>query len=506
MRLFVAPVVLGIGAAGYLATTGTAQVTAVVGAATAGGAAGAAGAAAAGPRQFLGVAASSVALAAAIAVGLAAGGEAPELPVASPTQTQEQQPPPPGAPPQQQQPPAPVAPPQQPPPPEEEQPPPPPPAEQPPAEQPEEEPAAEEPQPGPPTLGASGPSVPVSLVAGGAPMELPLTVRNTGGTMSEPVVAVLALPAGVSAVPVDRLGAPRLLSLSGAKAGTVNCPGGVGTVTCSSGTGLAPGELVTLRFRLVASGNAMSGRITGTVTAGASVTGSFSVQVVVQPAPVTDGVDLAAEADWTGILGLWGNSVVEVKVTNSGTSSRPVTLQIDQEAKVRWSSQEVTCTTGGGTICVTTAELAPGEKLKVVFRVHPDPWPQRSPGRQQVNITVTLGTATASEQVTLWECPWPSIPQPPTQAPPTQETPAPEVPAAPPEQPDNSEPATRPSDPTSSPSTTTPTTTPTPSDEPGRSDQAPGQSNQPSTPPSGGQGGSGENSGVLGGLLGWLLG
>src|SRR5262245_8464609 len=93
MRLFIAPVVLGIGAAGYLASTGSAGLTAGATAIVTGGAAGsAAGAAAAGPRQFIGVAASGVALAAAIVVGLAAGGQSPEIPAAAPTPTQEQSP------------------------------------------------------------------------------------------------------------------------------------------------------------------------------------------------------------------------------------------------------------------------------------------------------------------------------------------------------------------------------------------------------------------------------
>src|SRR5262245_6341660 len=68
MRGYVAPLVLCIAAAGYIAATGVIKVATVTTAATATGAAGAAGAAAAGPRQFLGVAASSVALAAALAV------------------------------------------------------------------------------------------------------------------------------------------------------------------------------------------------------------------------------------------------------------------------------------------------------------------------------------------------------------------------------------------------------------------------------------------------------
>ena len=489
MRLFIAPLVLGAGAAGYLATTGTAHVAAA-GAIAAGGAAGsAAGAAASAPRQFLGVAASGVALVAAIAIGLAAGGERPEIPVASPTPTQEQptqeqptqeqQPPVPGNPPQQQQEPQ-----------QQEEPP----AEEPPAPG---EPAPQTPTPGPAMLNATGPNMPVSLVATGAPVDLPLTVRNTGGTMSDPVTAVLNLPSGVTAIPVDGLAGRRLLSLNGAKAGTVNCPGGTGTVTCMSDAGLAPNETVTLLFRLIAADNAKGGRITGMVTAGANVTVSFSVQLTVQPAPVTDGVMLKASNSWPGLMGLFVHPVVDVTVTNSGTSSRPVTLTLDQPAVVLKSTQVMSCTVGGGTTCVTVAELAPGEKLDVTLQVNPDPWPEKSPNRNEVHISATLGSATDTKKVTL--CFWPANPIPPTQP---GGTPPPSTPPGTTTPPSGTSP--KPTEPTHSnpPATTTtpskPTTNPGNGD-PGRADHSPAPGTQPPTtsePP----------SGVLGGLLGWLLG
>lgn len=491
MRLFVAPVVLGIGAAGYLATTSAVKVTAFVGAAAAGGAAGsAAGAAASAPRQFVGVALSSAALVAAIAIGLAAGGEKQELPLAAPTPTptQEQEPPVTGQTPLPQEPPPPPAgePPQAEPAPGEEPVP---------DEQPTDEPAPSTPA-APASLDTGGAGMPISLVAGGAPVDLPLTVRNTGGTMSEPVTAVLALPAGVSAIPVDGFAASRLLSLNGAKASTVNCPGGVGSVTCSSKAGLAPGDSVTLLFRLVAANNAKGGRVTGKISAGTIMNVSYAVQVNVEPPAVTDDVTLAAESDWGGLLGYWLQPVVEVKITNSGTSSRPVTLQVDQVAKVKWSSQEMTCTVGGGTTCVTTAELAPGEKLKVVLQINADPWPEKSPGRKQIHLTATLGTATDSVKVTV-RCPPAGQSPPPTTSPPSGETPKPpedEVPSstAPPA-------STKPETPSSGkpPTTTTPPGTTKPTD-PGRAEQPPAATEPPptSTPPSGG----------LGGLLDWLLG
>jgi hypothetical protein len=212
---------------------------------------------------------------------------------------------------------------------------------------------------------------------------------------------------------------------------------------------------------------------------------------------------LAAEADWVGLFGLWFHPVVEVTVTNSGTSSLPVTVTVDQRAKVRWSSQEVTCTKGPATTCTTKAEVAPGEKFKIVLEIYADPWPEKSPNRKQVHVSATLGVATDSENVTLWDCLWPTVPDP-TTTPPSQQPPStpatPSAPSTPPTTtpPPGSPPAnptkpTTPSTPVLPPVTTTtpPTNTTTP--DPGRSEEPPPST---STPPSGG----------LGGLLGWLLG
>ena len=495
MRGYVAPLVLGIAAAGYIAATGVVKVATIGTAATATGAAGAAGAAAAGPRQFLGVAASSVALAAALVVGLTAGGESPEIPAAAPVPTQEAPPPEQNPPPQQnppqQQPPAqnpPAEPPAENPPPAQN----PPPAPQPPAQ-----------QPAPPQLDASGPATPVSLIAGGGPVDLPLTVRNTGGSASEAVTAVLNLPAGVSAVPIDGFAAPRLLNLNGARqAGTVNCPGGVGTVTCSSGSGLQPGESVTLLFRLQASEDSQGGEITGSVSAGTSVRVNVTVRVEVQPEETTDMVLLSVtvKTDVFGLFGLWVRPVVEVTVANTGTSSRPVTLQLDQRAKVRWSSQELACSLGGGTTCTTPAELAPGEKLKAVLEIHADPWPEHQPGRGQLSVSAKLGVASDSENVTLWQwlCPPPvtsSAPPAPPEPPSSSSTapPSSEKPTQEPSEPPAEDPTT-----TTPPPGTTTTTPPTSTTTPKPPDRS-----EP-TPPENGGGGNG--GGGLGGLLGWLLG
>jgi RNA polymerase sigma factor (sigma-70 family) len=495
MRGFVAPLVLGMGALGYLATTGgggAAAGSVLIAGGAAGSVAGAAGAA---PRQFLGVAASGVALAAAIVLGLTAGGgepqEIPAVAAAPPSVSQQEPPPVTGAPPQQQ-PPAPQQPPQQQPPTQQEQP-----QQQPGTPAPQTPPLSQ----APPQLQPTGPATPVALVAGGDPVDLPLTIRNTGGTRSDPVTAVLTLPPGVSAVPVDGFAAPRLLSLNGAKAGPVNCPGGIGVVTCSSPSGLAPNETVTLLFRLRASDDAKSGQVTGVVSAGTAMRVNVNVLVQVKPKPVRDDLVLAAGADWAGLL--WFHPVVEVTVTNSGTSSLPVTVTVDQRAAVRWSSQEVTCTSGGPTTsCTTVAEVTPGEKFTIVLEFDADPWLEHSPNRDQVHVSATLGTATDHADVTLFECLWPVEPTAPT--PPAPQPPQPSVPStsstppaptgtttAPGAPPKPTE-QTKPTTPLPPVTTTTPPMSP-PATEPGQEEQPPPSS---STPPSGG----------LGGLLGWLLG
>jgi RNA polymerase sigma factor (sigma-70 family) len=522
MRGVVAPLVLGIGAAGYLATTAAAKGGVLVGAGAAaaagaaGGAGGAAGAASSVPRQFLGVAASGVALAAAIAVGLTSGGGSQEIPAAAPTPTQEQ-PPPATQPPAQQDPPAPPAPPAPQPPPAPE-----PPAPQNPPAVPPPAPGQPAPPPAPANLSATPPVVPVSLVGGGEPSDLPITVRNTGGTVSEPVVATLNLPPGVSAVPAGpaRFGHEPMLRLSGArKAGTVNCPGGTGTVVCTNGVGLAPGDSVTLLFRIVAAGDSEGGRITGTVMAGSTINLSVAVQVHVTPPTAVDAVVLSADAEWLGLLpGVWLHPTLEARAENTGTSSKPVTITIDQPGRLIYSDQVMTCTVGGGTSCTTVAEVAPGEVLKTVFELDPDPWPVRSAEhsgkpRHEVHVSATLGTATDSEIVHIDSWFWPnsgiltpqeppsttSTPSAPAPSTPPSTPPSPEEPSSSAPEPSGQEPSGEvpdprppmPLPPTGLPPTGLPSTEPGPS---GRSAAPP--SSEPSAPP----------SAPLGGLLGWLLG
>ncbi|HEX2130588.1 MAG TPA: sigma-70 family RNA polymerase sigma factor [Actinophytocola sp.] len=525
MRGFVAPLVLGIGTVGYLASAAASKgsVLAAAGAAgAAGGAAGAAGGAAGGaggaaggaagaatslPRQFVGVAASSVAMVAAIAIGLTSGGTNQEIPAAAPPPPAQEQPPPAQDPPPAQNPP-PAAPP--------EEPPAEPPAPEPPApEPPAEDPPAEDPPPAqPPGLTATTPTSSIGLVAGGEPAELPITVTNSGGTVSEPVTATLNLPPGVTAqaapagfapTPLLRLDAPRP-----GVAGTVDCPGGVGTVTCTSRAGLRPGESVTLLFRLVAAEGSRGGEVTGVVTAGASVNVRVSVRVdVTTPPPVVlDGVEVTASAEWFGLLpGLWLHPELDVRVENTGTSSRPVTVIVDPAGQLEFHEQDMNCTVSmAATVCTTTAELAPGEDLELEFDL--DLWAAKSGDESDrvVLVRAKLGTATDSAEVTLNDWPWP--PQQPTEPPTPPDPPTP--PSSPPAPP--SSPA-----PSSPPGQEPPSATPPPSDPPHRppahdrpptgappsptpSSPAPSEPVPPSSPE------PPPEPGGLGGLLEWLLG
>jgi hypothetical protein len=361
--------------------------------------------------------------------------------------------------------------------------------------------------------------VPVSLVAGGEPTDVPITVRNSGGTVSDPVVATLNLPPGVTALPAgDRFGPAPLLSLDGARAGTVDCPGGTTVVVCSTGAGLRPGESVTLLFRVVATEGSTSGRITGTVMAGAAINVPVSVRVEVRPPDVVDAVVLSADAEWLGVLpGIWLHPTLEARAENTGTSAKPITITVDEPAQLIFADRVLTCTAAATTTCTTTSAVDPGETVRTVFELDPDPWPvKRNVPTHEVRVSAMLGTATDSKVVHLRHWVWPLPPGLLTPAPPpTSTAPGPvtgeqsttSTPQAPDpsthERPTPTGKPTEPGHPTGTPGET-PGEAPS---EPAPTDETPPSSTPversapaPSTdPPSGGGGG-------LGGLLGWLLG
>jgi RNA polymerase sigma factor (sigma-70 family) len=431
MRVVIAPLVLGIGALGYLAATGAKAGSAVVAGAAAGTAAGAAGAASSLPRQFIGVAASVTALAAAIAIALTSGTPA-ELPVAQssppPPTTQTTNPPPnnpPGPPPV---PPPPQNTPTQPtptptltptPPPAPGVPAPPPaPGEPPP------------PAPGPPQLTA--PSLqPITLVPGASPSTLPITVQNTGGSVSEPVVAMLTLPPGVTAVESARFSTGPLLRLNAAQPGPVACPGGSGTVTCTNGRGLQPGESVELRFLLDAAEGSPGGDITGFVTAGSSLRVAVSVKVDVKP--LKDGISLVASKYFGdfAVPGWRRKAGISAIATNTGESTKQVTISFDQPARLDWSFPRATCTTNGATTnCVTDTPLKPRDQFLLSVRLTKQGSAEGPGGETRghwqkfiVKVTATLGTASASRTVEFSYWNWPPLPDPkPTSTKPTPTT------------------------------------------------------------------------------------
>jgi len=496
----IAILVLGVGMAGYLATTAKASAgVALVAAGTSGGAAaGAAGAAGSVPRQFVGVGASVAALAAVLAIALTGGG-VQHIPAAAAPQ-----PPPvvrPVPPPPQ---PSPVIPPPPSPAPSSSRPPVPTPT--PPVKPTPTIPAPPPPPTAHPVLSAAGPAQPITLTPGGGPVDLPITVRNTGDAPSDPVTALLHLPPGVSALgsggvaqssstgrpgnggrfgthalDSQRLGhppsptsptSPPTAPIAPTPAGSVACPGGTSTVTCTSPAGLPPGGTVVLVFRLTAADGTQGGQITGTVSAGTAMSVMITVQVQV-PALV-DALKLRADVDefdsWWNWL--WdGSPVLDISATNAGTSTKPVTVVVDRPGVLWQSDPAFTCVGQHDSVtCTTDAPLPPKRSAHLELRLT-----HLRPESDTATVTGTLGTATEAVQVMVQrpDCPlfW-CLPGPPvfdatqtptaTGQPPTTTTTDPPSTTSPPT--GGHRPTPGPTGPPATPPTTTrpPTTTTTP--------------------------------------------
>jgi RNA polymerase sigma factor (sigma-70 family) len=406
LRLIIAPMVLGGAVTAYLAAAGAAKASAATagvlfasaGAAGASGSAsGGAGAAAAGPRQFAGVATAGVAVVAAVAVALAAGGGKQEIPAAAqgPAPIVQTPPPPPPPPP----PPAPAVPAPPPVAPPATSPPvsPPPPTTPAAPVVPSSTPPSSPASPAPPNVTAESPPGDVELQPG-APTTVPITVRNDGGTVSDPVVMALKLPPGVTAVPVGGGGgstASRFDALAAPTPLTVNCPGGTGTVTCQTEKGLEPGQSAVLSFRLVADETAEAGTVTGSVTAGSQVKVSVSVKVKVKAPP--DAVDLRVASAWDSAFPWVRNPVVRIDVGNDGPTTKPVTLTIDYSARLILGSARARCQpTAQGTTCASRGSLEPGEHMKIWVSL--DHRPQHG---NAVTVTAALGVAKMTKTVTF---------------------------------------------------------------------------------------------------------
>jgi RNA polymerase sigma factor (sigma-70 family) len=400
LRAFVGPLVLGVGATGYLAVAGTGKAVAAAGVAGAAGAGGAAGALSSLPRQLFGVVASGAALAAAVAIGLTAGGGESVPVVAEPppaVATQPAAPPPPVVPPAAVPPavsppavsPAAVPPVVLPPvvlPPPAPAPRPAPPA---PAPAPPAEPAPTPPRPSPATLVPTVPSG-FTLVPGEAPKALPIAIRNAGESVSEPATTALTLPPGVRSVgPVDRFGGARLLALDGAAEQSVTCPAGSGTVTCATTQGIAPGGTATFVFNLQADATAVGGTITGTVSAGAALTVQVSIAVDVQPA--RDDLALAV-SKWHEVF---RDPRLDVTVTNTGASAGALTLTLTTDDSIVLIAPHAGCSVRRHRV-----ECRADLQRDGSFRM--SAWAFGLPFHGgTVRVTATLGTATKTVDVPM---------------------------------------------------------------------------------------------------------
>jgi hypothetical protein len=274
---------------------------------------------------------------------------------------------------------------------------------------------------------------------------------------------------------------------------TVACPSGTGTVVCTSPAGLAPGATVVLDFRVEATDAATDGTITGTVTSGqggGQVSASVSVHVQVHrpPPPTVDALSLTAHLDqWDSWFNwLWsGSPVLDVTATNTGTSTKPVTVTVDRPGVAWRTSPAATCQgTKSGVTCVTDEPLAPHQSFHLRLRLF-----HLAPSTDTVDVTGTLGTAHASAQVRVRapRCDWllcirvdvhhgdPGTGQPPTRTTPapTTATPPPPTTTPPPTigtttvpPTITTVPGTTTTSPTTTPPTSTTTTTPPSTDQP----------------------------------------
>ena len=449
LRAAVAPLVLGVGATGYLAAAGAGagagKAVVAVGVAGAAGAGGATSALGSLPRQLLGVAASGAALAVAVAIGLTAGGGENVPAIAEPPPAVTTQP---AVPPAQPVVPPAVVPPVVPPP--TPQPPTPVPNPAPPAE-----PPADPSRPSPPTLVPTVPSG-FTLVPGEAPKALPITIRNTGESVSDPASTALTLPPGVRSVgPVGSFGGARLLALDGAAEQSVTCPAGSGAVTCATTLGITPGGTATFVFNLQADATAVGGTITGTVSAGATLAVQVAVAVEVQP--VRDDLTLAV-GKWHE--GFW-DPRLDVTVTNTGTNAGAMTLTLTTDGSIVLVAPHEGCTVQRHSI-----ECRADLQRDGTYRM--SAWAFGLPFHGgTVRVSATLGTATKTVDVPVALVPVVQLPvlpaaaepiiPPTTTAPPTVTTTTPPPPAG------TTTPEPEPTAPIPPPVTTTPpptTTTP----------------------------------------------
>jgi hypothetical protein len=177
-------------------------------------------------------------------------------------------------------------------------------------------------------------------------------------------------------------------------------------------------------FRLVAARRTHSGTITGTVSAGTAMSVDVTVNVAVTPPPKVDKLRLTARLDqWNSWWSwLWnGSPVLDITATNTGTSTKPVTVTVDRAGSELAAQPGVECTGRGPEVsCVTKQPLKPHQSLRLLVRVY-----HLHPKADTITVNGTLGTATASAQVDFrpptcaWLWCWPAPPghHPPSSTP-----------------------------------------------------------------------------------------
>ncbi|HEY0640173.1 MAG TPA: hypothetical protein VGD67_21295, partial [Pseudonocardiaceae bacterium] len=242
-----------------------------------------------------------------------------------------------------------------------------------------------------------------TLVAGGGPVDLPVLVRNSGGTATGPVLVRLALPTGITAtgggvVSREAQGAPGTTAhgapgtpaqgAPGATAQGVTCTGGTGSISCSTTEGLAAGQQVAFTFTLVAGPQAVSGSVTGTVEAGGTSTPLTPVRVVVAS---TDAVTLTVTPFQQGTF----QTHLDIRARNTGQTTRTVTVTAPLPPNVRVSTFMGQCTPTTTTLACT-ATLAPGQEAFWHTRLF-----ALADVDAEMRFTATLGTATATATVRI---------------------------------------------------------------------------------------------------------
>ncbi|MGH3491637.1 MAG: hypothetical protein ACRDRL_01600 [Sciscionella sp.] len=179
-------------------------------------------------------------------------------------------------------------------------------------------------------------------------------------------------------------------------------------MTCTSATGLAPGQHAVLLFSIVATANAADGSvITASVGSGSLTPVTVRVTVRVAQPRRTDDLSLTVRQvpTWTPIPEL------RIRTTNTGTSTKPLVVRLDHPSLLARSRAFDCVRTGllrGTTTCTSSRAVSPGRSLRLDLAVLPVteaalPWWDDLGGtlHQRVTVDATLGSAERSATITL---------------------------------------------------------------------------------------------------------